>query len=58
MSRGPSRNIYEGNMDKVKGDRFEDGRRGWVGQGGVVESKWRQFYLNNNKIIIIIKTQS
>ena len=39
----------EGHMDKAKGRRFEGGRRGWVGQEGIVGGKWRQLYLNNNK---------
>ena len=34
---------------KSKGGRIEGGRWGWVGQGRVVEGKWRQLYLNNNK---------
>ena len=38
--------MYEGHMDKSKGDGFEGGRWGWVGHGGV---KWRPLYLNNNK---------
>ena len=37
-------------MDKAKGGEFKGGRQGWVGQGAVVGSKWRQLYLyNNNK---------
>ena len=32
---GPSRNMYIGHMDKAKGGRFEVGRWGWVGWGGV-----------------------
>ena len=34
---------------KPKGRRIEGRRWGWVGQGVVVEGKWRQLYLNNNK---------
>ena len=29
--RGKSRNVYEGDMDKAKGGRFEGGRWGWMG---------------------------
>ena len=43
--------MYKGHMDKAKEGRMEDGRQGWVGQGKVVERKWRQLYLNNNKKI-------
>ena len=34
----PSRNMYEGPMDKVKGGRFEGGKLRWVrhGEWGVV----------------------
>ena len=32
----PSRNMYKGPMDKAKGGRFDGGRWGWVGQGGMV----------------------
>ena len=35
-NRGASRNIYEGHMDKAKGDGFEGGMWGWVGRWGVV----------------------
>ena len=43
------------NMDKAKGGRFKDGRWGWVGWEGVVEGKWRQAYLNNNKKCLKVK---
>ena len=33
MGEGPSRNMYEGPMDKAKGGRFKDGRWRRVGQG-------------------------
>ena len=36
-------------MDKAKGGGFEGGRSGGVGPEGMVEEKWRQLYLNNNK---------
>ena len=26
--------MYEGHMDKAKGDGFKGGRQGWVGHGG------------------------
>ena len=36
-------------MDKAKGGKIEDKKRGWVGRGKVVVGKWTQLYLNNNK---------
>ena len=30
IGEGQSRNMYEGHMDKAKGNRFEGGRKGWV----------------------------
>ena len=33
IGEGPSRNMYKGLMDKAKGGRLEDGRRGWLGLG-------------------------
>ena len=35
---------------KPKGGRIQGGRWEWVGWGRVVEGKWRQLCLNNNKI--------
>ena len=35
---------------KPKEGRIEGGRWVWVGWGKVVAGKWRQLYLNNNKI--------
>ena len=46
------KNNYKGHMDKTKKE-FESGEGsgdGW-GQEGVVGGKFRQLYLNNNKII-------
>ena len=34
---------------KPKGGRIKGGKWGWLGWWGVVEEKWRQLYLNNNK---------
>ena len=31
-----SKNMYTGHIDKAKGDRFDGGKWGWVGQGAVV----------------------
>ena len=51
------RNMYKGHMDKIKGGRIQGGKWGWLGWEGVVGGKWRQVYLNNNKIIkFIIKS--
>ena len=36
IGEGPSRNMYKGHIDKAKGDRFDGGKWGWVGQGAVV----------------------
>ena len=36
MGEGPSMNMYKGHMDKAKECGFKGGRRGWVGQGGMV----------------------
>ena len=47
--------MYEGPWAKPKGGRMEGGRRGWVGQGGVVVGKRRQLYPNNNKKMILKK---
>ena len=33
IGEGPSRNMYEGHMDKAKGGGFKGGRWGWVGRG-------------------------
>ena len=30
----PSRNMYQGHMDKAKRGKFEGRGQGWVGQGG------------------------
>ena len=38
IGEGPSRNMYNGHMDKAKGCRFEGGNWGWGGQGGLVGS--------------------
>ena len=38
-----------GPMDKPNWGRIEGGKWEWVGQGKVVEGKWRQLYLNKNK---------
>ena len=35
---------------KPRGSGIRGGRWGWLGLGGVVGSKCRQLYLNNNKI--------
>ena len=32
---GPTRNMYKGHVDKATVGRFEGGRQGWVGLGGV-----------------------
>ena len=42
------KNIYKRHMDKTKGVRIKGGSGDGWGQGGVVERKWRQQYLNNN----------
>ena len=34
---------------KPKQGRIKGRKWGWLGRGGVVEGKWRQLYLNNNK---------
>ena len=34
---------------KPKRGRIKGGTWGWLGRGEVVEGKWRQLYLNNNK---------
>ena len=34
---------------KPRRDGMRGGRWGWLGWGAVVEGKWRQLYLNNNK---------
>ena len=36
IREGPSRNMYEGHMDKAKGGGFKGGSQGWVGRGGTV----------------------
>ena len=45
------RNNYKGHMDKTKRSGSRGGRWGWLGWGG----KYRQLYLNNNKIIFFKK---
>ena len=44
------RNMYKGPWTKPKEDKMEGGRWGWEGWGRVFGGKWRQLYLNNNKI--------
>ena len=43
--------MYEGLMDKAKGDRIKGGRWRWLGWGMVGGGKWGQLCLSNNKII-------
>ena len=42
--------MYKAQMEKAKGGRFEGGWWVWVGWEADVGCKWRQLYLNNNKI--------
>ena len=44
-----SRSMFKGHMDKAKGGSIKGGRWGLLGWEGVVDRKWRQLYLNNNK---------
>ena len=39
---------------KPKGCRIKDGIWGWVGKEVVVGGKWRQLYLNNNKMCVCV----
>ena len=43
------RNTYKRHMDKTKGGLDQGREGGWMGLGEMVEGKWRQLYLNNNK---------
>ena len=52
------RNYYKAHMDKTKGQEWKQGREvGLAGVGRVVESKCRQLYLNNNKVIFLKKKE-
>ena len=44
------RNMYKGHRDKTKGVGISGGRWWRLGGGGGVGRKWKQLYLNNNKI--------
>ena len=47
---GLSRNMYKGHMGKDKEGKDRGWEVGMAGVGGMVGGKWRQLYLNNNKI--------
>ena len=49
--------MYKGHRDKTEGGGIRGGRWGWQGWRGVVEGKWRQLYLNNNKIKVKKKSK-
>ena len=44
------RTVIKDPWAKPKVGRIEGGRWGWLQWGEVVAGKWRQLYLNNNKI--------